>query len=446
MSSDSSFKKIARNIGIFGGAQCFTVAAALVRAKVVALLIGPAGIGLNALLNTISNFIASLSGLGISSSAVRSLSEVTDDEVLRGEVRRVRRWGMLTAAFGGAITLLLAPILSRYYMEDYSHTTSFALLAIAVASITLTGCEMAVMKSSRRVRQLAQCTIVTAILSVVTVVPFIYYWRMEGIVWALVISSLLVALYTLQLGYRLLPTPGLWSLPVSKGREIWHRSRPMLVLGMAFVASGMLSTGADLLIQSVLATTASLSVLGFYRAGIQLGITYTGLIFTAIINDLYPRLSAVHQDTERRNLLVDRQIVVLLCIVVPFTMIFVALVPYLIPLLFSHEFDAICPMVQAMAWALPLQAIALPIGCLPLALGKSLHFFVLELISWTLFALFVLGSYFYGGLSAIGMAIVWSRLIDLLIVVAFCYKNYGYRFKWQSMRRTHDDTTSNTHA
>lgn len=202
----------------------------------------------------------------------------------------------------------------------------------------------------------------------------------------------------------------------------------MILLGLAFVGSGVMASGSELLIQSFFATSASLSMLGLYRAGFQLGVTYPGTIFTAISNDFYPRLSAANRDKNLRNLLVNRQIYSLLWIVLPLTIIFIVIIPYLVPLLFSDEFLIVIPMVRMMALALPFKAMTLPIGCLPLALGKSLHFFMLELISWTLFILFVLLGYRHGGLLGAGIGIALSQWVDLPIVWLFCRKHYGYHF------------------
>ncbi len=428
MSSDFSYKKIFRNIGIFGGAQCITVLAAMLRAKAAALLIGSVGIGLNALFNTISTFITSVSGLGISSSAVRTLSDIDQESTLQAEVRRVRRWCIMTAIGGGGITLLLAPVFSRIYMNDYQHIGTFSLLSIIVFMSLIAGGEMAVLKSCRRIAYLAWATIASAIISVVVVIPFFYYWRLEGIIGGLVISSVLSAAITIVLGWHTTPSIGLWRKPASDYHHLWHRSRPMILLGLAFVGSGIMASGSELLIQSFFATSASLSMLGLYRAGFQLGVTYPGTIFTAISNDFYPRLSAANRDKDLRNLLVNRQIYSLLWIVLPLTIIFIVVVPYLVPLLFSDEFLIVIPMVRMMALALPFKAITLPIGCLPLALGKSLHFFILELISWTLFVVFVLLGYNQGGLLGAGVGVALSQWIDLPIVWLFCHKHYDYHF------------------
>lgn len=436
-----SNRNIAKSIGIFGGAQCFTVLAALLRTKMAALLIGSAGVGLTAVFNTIATFVANFSGLGVASSAVKTLSEaVATGEVaaIEEQVRRIRQWSVLTALAGCGILWLASPGLSLYYRGDLSGTLTFAALGLVVVMTLLSGCELAIMKACRRVKQLALTTILASVISVLFVVPFYYWMRMEGVIWAVVVSSFVSSLQVLLISWRLQPLRG-GLMPAGGVRRLydrlcwqkfWLRSRPMILLGLAFVLSGVVASGLELCIQSFFVSVASFSIVGLYKAGYQLGVTYPGMIFSAIGNDFYPRLTAVNRDLERRNEVVNRQISVLLFVaVLPLTLLFEGLVSYLLPLLFSSEFSSIETMVRWAALALPFKAVALPVAFLPLALGKPLHFFLLESLNWVALTIFVLLGYKSGGLDMVGAGILFCQVVELVIVWGFCRIRYGYRMR-----------------
>lgn len=430
-----------KSIGIFGGAQCFTVLAALVRTKMAALLIGSAGVGLTAVFNAIATFVANLSSLGVASSAVRTLSEAVatgNAALVEEHVRRIRQWSLLTALAGGGVLCLASPGLSLYYRGDLSGTWTFSALGLVVVMTLLSGCELAIMKACRRVKQLAWTTILASVISVLFVVPFYYWMRMEGVIWAVVISSFFSSLQVLLISWRLQPLKrgllpaGGWRRLYGRlcWRKFWLQSRPMILLGLAFVLSGVVASGLELCIQGFFVSVASLSVVGLYKAGYQLGVTYPGMVFSAIGNDFYPRLAAVNSDPGRRNELVNRQISVLLFMaVLPLTLLFECSVPYLLPLLFSSEFSSIETMVRWAVLALPFKAVALPIAFLPLALGKSLHFLVLESLNWVVLCVFVLLGYEVGGLDMVGVGILCCQIAELAIVWGFCRMRYGYRMR-----------------
>lgn len=69
-----SYTHVLKYAGIFGGVQGLNIIIGLVRNKLIALLLGPAGMGLASLFNTAINFISQATNFGISFSAVKHLS------------------------------------------------------------------------------------------------------------------------------------------------------------------------------------------------------------------------------------------------------------------------------------------------------------------------------------------------------------------------------------
>jgi O-antigen/teichoic acid export membrane protein len=71
---ESSYKQIVKATSIFGGVQAYNIVLAIVRTKLVAVLLGPAGMGLNGLLTGTTAMVASLTDLGLSFSAVKDIA------------------------------------------------------------------------------------------------------------------------------------------------------------------------------------------------------------------------------------------------------------------------------------------------------------------------------------------------------------------------------------
>jgi len=96
---EESYSHVLKYTGVFGGVQGLNVLVGLVRNKFVALLLGPAGMGLVSLFNTAVNFISQATHLGISFSAVRHVSELYDQQdtdQMAHYVKVVRGWCLLT--------------------------------------------------------------------------------------------------------------------------------------------------------------------------------------------------------------------------------------------------------------------------------------------------------------------------------------------------------------
>ena len=132
---DASYNHVLKYTGIFGGVQGLNIIINLVRNKLVALLLGPDGMGLASLFNTTVNFISQSTNLGISFSAVKhisSLYEENDEEKMAHFVKVVRGWSLITALVGMAICVLIGPLLSDYTFSWGDHTLHFILLSPAV--------------------------------------------------------------------------------------------------------------------------------------------------------------------------------------------------------------------------------------------------------------------------------------------------------------------------
>ena len=149
---------ILKYTGLFGGVQGLNVLIGIVRNKLVAVLLGPQGVGLISLFNTTVRFISDSTNFGLSMSAVRNISEDydrKDEEKLKEGITLVRSWSLLTALLGFFVCIILSPLLSKYTFSWNGHTLHFILLAPVVALTALSGGELAILKAVRKLRSLA---------------------------------------------------------------------------------------------------------------------------------------------------------------------------------------------------------------------------------------------------------------------------------------------------
>ena len=75
MSKSESYAQILKSSSLIGGAQGANYLIGMVRTKLVAILLGPSGIGLIGLYTSLIELVGSLSRLGIPDSGVREVAE-----------------------------------------------------------------------------------------------------------------------------------------------------------------------------------------------------------------------------------------------------------------------------------------------------------------------------------------------------------------------------------
>src|ERR1043165_4515517 len=106
-----TYSQILKASSITGGAQAATYIIGMVRTKLVAVLLGPSGVGLIGLYQSATALVGSVAGLGIRSSSVREVAEAHgtgQDERMGRTVRVLRRVCWLTGLLGTILTAALA--------------------------------------------------------------------------------------------------------------------------------------------------------------------------------------------------------------------------------------------------------------------------------------------------------------------------------------------------
>ena len=422
--SQENYGHVLKFTGIFGGVQGLNVLVGLVRNKFVALLLGPDGMGLVSLFNTTVQLISQATHLGISVSAVRNISEyydAGDTEKVAHCVKVVRGWCLLTALLGMLVCVVAGPFLSNTTFSWGDHTLHFVLLAPAVGMIAITGGETAILKGQRKLGALALVQIVAALASLVIAIPIYYFFWQAGIVPVIVLMAFVTMCATLRFSLRIFP------LQIRGARGILGEGMGMIRLGVAFTLAGIVGSGAEMFIRSFLNVAGSLDAVGLYNAGYMITITYAGLVFAAMESDYFPRLSAVNQDVEATNLMVNKQMEVSVLTIAPLLTSLIIFLPVLIPLLLSSQFLPIVAMTQVAALAMFFKAMTLPVAYITLARGLSVTYFVLESVYYVALVVLIMVGYRHWGIWGTGLAITLAHLVEFLIINGYARWRYQYK-------------------
>lgn len=425
---DDTYSHVLKYTGIFGGVQGLNIVISLVRNKVVAYLLGPVGMGLTALFNSVVNFVSQATNLGISFSAVRHISEYYDkgdEERIAHFVKVVRSWSLLTALIGMLVCIVAGPILNSKTFTWGDHTLHFIMLSPAVALLAINGGELAILKGTRRLNSLAVIQVLSVVSALIVSIPIFYFFSFAGIVPVIVLMTLIPTVLTLRYSLRLFP------LKLGGAKGILGEGMEMVRLGVAFVLAGIFGSGAEMLIRSYLNVTASLDTVGLYNAGFLLTVTYSGMVFSAMETDYFPRLSASSADARKMSDIVNRQIEVSFLLIAPMLALLVLGLPILVPLLFTKDFSPMIPMAQVAVFSMYLKAISLPMSYTVLAKGDSLAYLLIEGFDSILMVGLIVAGYSRWGLWGTGLALDISYLVDLLIIYIYTSLRYEYRCSFQ---------------
>lgn len=426
-------RHIIKYTSLFGGVQVINLLASIIRNKIAAVILGPAGLGFVSLYNTAITLIGNTTNLGIPFSAIRHLAELREQNKINQTyqyIHTIRAWSLITAVLGMILCTTVSPLLSLAYFSDIHHWHIFAWLSPAVALTTIAGGELAILKGMHMMKQVASQSLIISIGAVFTSLPFYYFFGVNGIIPSILVFAATMLLSILFFSIRNYPFNHF-----QLTRRILAQGTNMIRLGLAYTIAGILGSGTEFFIRAFIMQKGTEEDVGLYNAGYVLTITYASMIFTAMETDFFPRLSAVNHDIQRSNDVVNKQIEVSLLLIAPLLVIFLIVLPQLLPLLYANSFMPVVTMAQWAILGMFVKAATLPIAYLSLAKGQSKVFLFTETVYDLLAAIFITIGYAFGGLKGAGQALLLSAIADFVLIYSVTRHYYQFHLSPETIKK-----------
>lgn len=426
MKKNNSYKNILKATSLFAGVQGLNILLNLIRTKLVAMYLGPSGVGLNAIYNETKELLHETTNCGMDQSGVREISihyeawkNGEGREQLDHSIMLTRSLVVALAIVGSLICALLAYPLSELTFSDAEHMWGYMVLAPAVGLSTLICGEMTVLKATRQLKKIAMLSTVTIIVGIITNIPLYYFWGMKGVLPAILLF--LVTQLAIVTRYSFAHYP----FKVNLSTTFLKTGKPILILGASFVAQGLVAHGARLLIQSYINTHGTLEDVGYYNALLGMISIFFGIFASSIAADYFPRLSGIFKDEGERALVVTRQINVMQILTSPALVVFVFMASILVPVLLSGEFEPMVPILEIALLTGLVKTIATPLQYLPLAAGDAKLYLMTEVVAYAFMVPIYVLCYANWGLMGIGYGVCVFNIIDLLWAMLYCKVKYN---------------------
>lgn len=421
-------RNVYRAAGIFGGTQVAGMAGSLIRTKLVAIWLGQAGIGLFGLFNTIIELVGALSQLGVRISAVRDISERREagSEAAIGRIIRVvRRWGWALGLLGAIVTLVLSPAFAEAAFGDASEVWPFVLLSLCVLLNSVTETEKTIMQGQMQFSRIARATLWGMAAGCLASVPVLYFWRERAAV-APVILLYSVVTFVAVLIMR---PPQPHAVKRLSLRETYREGRGFVKLGIFVTVASVGEWLASYIFISYLNWRGGTDEMGLYQAGYTVAIRYSGILFTAVSMEYFPRVAAaVSTGLRRTTVFMRHETCLLLLMVTAGGALLIGGAMPVMWLLYSADFEASVPMVVLAVPGVLLNAGAWCGAYVILARGDGRLYMVCELVSLALMLLLCIIGYELRGLAGIGAALTLSHLLYLMIVATALRRRCGMTY------------------
>lgn len=422
----SEYRSIFKATSLFGGVKIFEIIIQVLRSKIVALLIGPTGVGIMGMYLTSISLIQSATQFGLGTSAVRDVSQAYstgNQDKINKTVTVMRRLVWFTGLLGMLAMIVFSPILSKSSFGNYKYILSFCCLSIVMLCHQVSAGQSVLLRGTRKLKYMAKSTLLGQLIGFVVCIPLYYLWGIDAILPVLIIGAITGVALTWYFAKKVNYTPVKVTL-----KELWTEGNSMIKMGLAMSLSGVLVYLTSYILRSYISNDGGLDVVGLFQAGSAIVTSYVGLVFTAMGTDYYPRLSAVNQDNAKCKILMNQQAEIGILILAPLLMCCITFIPLVIRILYSDKFlEASGYIIWACAGMLFKMA-SWAISFIFIAKRETKIFMINETVVNVYSFIFQLVGYYLWGLSGVGIGYSLCFLCYFLQMYVISHKKFDFSF------------------
>lgn len=372
----SSYRRILWATSVVGGATLGALLIGLIRNKAVALIGGPEAVGLLGLFTALVSMGASVTTLGLDTSAVRQLSQKAADPVEAGKVR----WAIWTLAWpfallGAAAIWFFRVPLAEFAVGDRSYADEIGWLAIAVAATVIAASQMAILQGYSRIGDLARVRLGGSVLATFVGVFAIYRFGVPGIVIAVLAIPLANAVLASWFG-RNLPA---YEWRQAAGRQVIGYWKILASIGAVVMLTNTVGSLTQLAVRSIITHELGLDAAGLYHAGYAIVAVNLSLILNAMAADYYPRLSQVAHEPASMSQVLNEQLHIALILAAPVLAMVSVAAPLVLQILYSSAFSESAFLLRLLLAAGLLRLPIWALGFVLLARGAGASYLLGEI-------------------------------------------------------------------
>ena len=428
MSTDnkSSYRSIFKATSLFGGVQVYQILIQIIKSKFVAVLLGPAGVGIMGLYQSGLQLIQQISSMGLASSAVRDVSEANgtnDIQRIAKTITVVRKLVWFTGLLGLILVALFSPLLSKASFGNYDYTIPFIILSVTLLIDQISSGQRVILQGLRRLKDLAKCSAFGVTFGLFTSVPLYYWLGIDGIVPTLILSSI-CSLVLSWIYSRKIKIEKVQITP----KQTFEQGKLMLVMGLSMSFSGILTTGVAYAIRGYIQANGGVEQVGLYQAGFVIMTTYVGMIMNAIATDYYPRLAAINKDNAKCRETVSQQGEIGVMILAPMLTICLVFMPFVLKILYSDKFLAANEYISWACLGMMLRMASWVLAFIFVAKAESKLYMINELSANLYYLVFSLIGYKTLGLTGLGIAFALEYIVYFIQCYIIARKRYNFSF------------------
>lgn len=357
----------------------------IIRTKIVAILLGPSGVGIIGVFQSIIDLMRSGYGFGIDTAAVRDVAAANsteDENKLTETVSLFQKLFFLSALAGLIGCVIFCYPISLWAFDDGAYSIHIALLSISIFFAILTTGQSSILQGMRKIKYMAQASIIGSIISLTITFPLYYFLGTKGITPYFILINI-AAFASVNYFYKKL---NIETTKISY-HEAYTAGKETLKFGLYVVVAGLIGTFSMFLIRGIIIRNIDIDAAGLFQSAWTITTVYLALILRSMGTDFFPRLSSIIDNNKEANRLVNEQSYITLLIASPLIVGMIIFSGLAISILYSSDFSYADNVLRWQLAGTFLKVLSWPLAFIMLAKNKGRIFLITEIIFYAIYLL-----------------------------------------------------------
>lgn len=381
-----SFSNTLRSSSMMGVASILNIIFGIFRMKVAAVLLGPTGVGLIGVYQTLIATFSTMVSLGLDQAGTRhiAIAKQQSDAGAEKYSNAISSlfWGAIFLGILGTVIFAVSATFWKERLFGASETaTNVSFLALGVLFTVGVGAQRAILNGLREVGKLSKVIVFSGLFSTIIGIVAIWIWGTNGII----LFTLGSPLATFVIGFVFLSKTSTFSLHRVEVGMLWSHWRSIAKLGATIMLSTLVVSAGQLVLRGTIQAEIGAAALGIFTAAWMVSQYYVGFIYSATTADFFPRISAAIAAKEDAGQLINDQTEAGYYLTGALFIFATTLAPAGLQLLYSAEFRDASDILRLMVLGDILKVAIFPLDFALLAYSAGRSFLVLRIIGTGIF-------------------------------------------------------------
>lgn len=406
-------KIILKATAIMGGSSIVAILLAVIRNKILAILLGPAGIGLIGLLTNLQNTAGTLAGMGTGSSGIKEIAAANGRDDKNMIVSVYHSVFLCSIFFSTTVAILIYLFRSQvadFSLGNYLEEEKIVIIAIGAIILALASAQISLLNGLHRITDIARINICQAVFSLIISIILIWLFGQSAIIF-IVLSIPCINLVMSSWFVQKIKLP---SVRISL-LSFFRISKSLLKLGIALMGASLMTTGTQMIVRIIITRKLGIESAGYFQAAWSISMMYLMFVLNSMAVEYFPRLSANIQNHEYSNSIINEQAKVVLLLASPVILLMIFCSPWVIRLLYTSDFG---DTVSILRWQLLgdfFKVASWPLSFILPAKGKSSLFFFIECVWMITYLVIIWYGIPYWGIQSTGIAFFCAYVLYLFM-------------------------------